>query len=66
MAVFVTSNVTGYFGVKICHGLVGASRVSFSVFFVAGYQKNVTGEKMLARSLGGLGRQGLTVRYVQD
>ena len=44
MGIFVTGIVTGYFGVEICHGLVGVSRVSFSVF-VTGYQKNVTGKK---------------------
>ena len=44
MGIFVTGIVTGYFGVEICHGLVGVSRVSFSVF-VTGYKKMSRGKK---------------------
>ena len=40
----VTAIVTGYFGPKNCHGLLGASRVSFSKI-VTGTSKNVTGKK---------------------
>ena len=46
----VTAIVTGYFGPKNCHGLLGASRVSFSKI-VTGYSKKCHGEKTL-----GLGR----------